>query len=150
MILKKKCSKCRKLQIIDNFYLCKKRKSGIYSKCKSCCRKYYNSRYASKKAHVRRIQAKSLIKNQNGRKNALLKYFFGITLDQYNEILASQNGKCAICYKPPDKRRLCVDHDHKSGKIRGLLCHQCNHAIGLFYENKQVMKNAIGYLNAHN
>lgn len=53
-----------------------------------------------------------------------------ITPERYDELLASQNGRCAICREPPISRRLSVDHDHATNEIRGLLCHKCNRALG--------------------
>lgn len=82
----------------------------------------------------------------------------GITVDHYFEMLEKQNGKCAICIKPEscidgvskNIRRLSIDHCHKTGKVRGLLCHRCNTAIGKFDEDVIVMKNAIKYLKYNN
>ena len=54
---------------------------------------------------------------------------YGITLAQYEELLALQGGVCAICKSPPKKQALGVDHDHKSGYVRGLLCFRCNHKL---------------------
>jgi len=76
---------------------------------------------------------------------------FGIGLNEYNQILFAQDGKCAICGKHHTevKTRFCVDHDHKTGQVRGLLCKQCNFGIGMFRDNKEVLKNAIKYLKYH-
>jgi len=54
---------------------------------------------------------------------------YGLTLTDYDGMLTRQDGLCAICRKPPKKIRLAVDHDHKTGKVRGLLCGFCNHYI---------------------
>lgn len=70
----------------------------------------------------------------------------GITVETYNNILSSQDGKCAICRKKFDKR-LNVDHCHITMKIRGLLCHKCNIAIGMFEDNTKRLKAAIQYLD---
>ena len=53
----------------------------------------------------------------------------GIPLAEYDALLAAQGGGCAICGNPPKTRRLHVDHDHKTGKVRGLLCHRCNRRL---------------------
>lgn len=53
----------------------------------------------------------------------------GVTLEQYDTLLAAQGGGCAICGNPPKTRRLATDHDHATGKVRGLLCHRCNRAL---------------------
>jgi hypothetical protein len=54
---------------------------------------------------------------------------YGITLDEYEAMLAAQGGVCKLCGRPPKTRRLAVDHDHKNGRVRGLLCYRCNRAI---------------------
>jgi len=77
---------------------------------------------------------------------------YGITLEEYNKRLAEQNHSCAICKTPQLElsKTLCVDHDHKTGEIRGLLCDYCNRGLGFFKENKESMKLAINYLNKEN
>lgn len=74
---------------------------------------------------------------------------FGINIEEYNALLASQNGGCAICGKSPEhnKKRLAVDHCHSSNKVRGLLCSPCNQAIGLFRDSAELLQSAILYLN---
>jgi hypothetical protein len=51
---------------------------------------------------------------------------YGITVREYGRMLALQDGVCALCHHPPKKKRLSVDHNHKTGKVRGLLCYRCN------------------------
>lgn len=88
------------------------------------------------------------------RRNSILKYHFGITMEEYNRMLKEQNEVCAICYnKETDcekrtgkPRSLAVDHCHQTGKIRGLLCRKCNTAIGLLKENLNIINNCINYL----
>ena len=75
-----------------------------------------------------------------------LKKRYGLTEEQYNTILAEQEGKCGICKR---YRRLSVDHDHKTGKNRGLLCSNCNSGLGLFEENQNVLTSAKQYLQKH-
>jgi hypothetical protein len=69
----------------------------------------------------------------------------GVTVEQYDELLASQHGGCAICGAPPKTRRLDVDHDHRTGKIRGLLCHRCNRALPAWIKPEWLHK-AANYL----
>lgn len=78
------------------------------------------------------------------RANAL-KYGYGITVKEYERLLAKQHHACAICKKPDNTktgkpRRLAVDHDHKTGTIRGLLCFRCNLHIGFLEDDKKVKK----------
>lgn len=87
-----------------------------------------------------------------------LKRQYGLTIEDYNAMLDSQNGVCKICGMPETKMQrrgsdtkltpesLHVDHDHATGKIRGLLCYKCNTALGKFDDNPELFRRAIAYL----
>jgi hypothetical protein len=75
-----------------------------------------------------------------------LKSIYGITLEDYKNILNKQNGKCAICGEPSINKRFSVDHNHTTGKVRGLLCNNCNTGIGLLKENLEIIQRALLYL----
>ena len=78
---------------------------------------------------------------------------FGITLEEFNSILTQQDGKCAICgYSDRSDKNFfpVVDHDHLSGKVRGLLCMNCNMGIGKFKDDISRLKSAINYLGGFN
>lgn len=79
---------------------------------------------------------------------------YGVTVAWYDKTLAAQDGGCAICgakYFSPSQpdRSLTIDHDHKTGKVRGVLCHNCNTAIGLLGDNPGRLAQAIAYLRRH-
>ena len=99
-------------------------------------------------------RARKRIKEMNTKFNQDLRYHYDITLEHYNEILALQNGVCAICQHPVKitsrSKRLFVDHDHKTGKLRALLCHHCNAGLGYFKENISLFLRAIQYIVACN
>ena len=103
------------------------------------------------KAQARKYNAK----NPEVKKANRFKQEFSITLDQYNAMLESQGGRCAICgaektgVKESKKRErsLSVDHCHGTGNVRGLLCHNCNLGLGHFQDNPELLRKAIGYLN---
>ena len=131
------CVKCRKNKPLDEFALNKKSKDGRSYICKKCHRKYVTEYY---KLNPR--------KSKNG---SLSRY--GITIEDYEILFERQKGICAICGKPETRictkgmvQSLSVDHDHKTGLIRGLLCDRCNKAIGLFYHNPDLLANVIEYL----
>lgn len=71
---------------------------------------------------------------------------YGISLAQYNKVLKYQGGACAICRSPPGRTRLSVDHCHRTGLLRGLLCHRCNRAIGHFQDSAEKLERAAHYL----
>lgn len=84
-------------------------------------------------------------------KNEKLRSAFGISLEQYKALAASQNFCCAICGVPQaeQRRQMAVDHDHASGQIRALLCHNCNVGLGNFKDSQQILTKAIKYLHEH-
>lgn len=71
---------------------------------------------------------------------------FGITIEQYDAMFTAQKGVCAICSQPPGKRRLAVDHCHTTKAVRGLLCVNCNTAIGNLNDDPELFRRAIAYL----
>lgn len=82
-----------------------------------------------------------------------IKSCYGIDAIDWLELYTKQNGKCAICgskgfvmNKDRHKRLLVIDHCHSTGKVRGLLCHQCNQGIGMFKENLEFLKNAVKHV----
>lgn len=96
-------------------------------------------------------------RNKQRLRDNRLSRVYGLTNDQYIQMFESQLGLCAICgdeqqgiTKDGDTRFLCVDHCHKTGKVRQLLCVKCNTGIGQFKDDPSILKKAIAYLNKHN
>jgi hypothetical protein len=103
------------------------------NRCKSCG-KIYRKDY-SKRDYVKRAESSRQL-NLN----------YGITLADYDKMLAEQGGGCAVCGKEPNGTRLHVDHNHKTGAIRGLLCNGCNVALGSVDDNLSTLSGLIKYL----
>lgn len=105
-----------------------------------------------RKNAARRVDVNPARRDVN-RKWALRKY--GLTVEQYDAMFTAQNGQCAICYSEADpngKRaasRLHVDHDHISGRVRALLCNNCNRAIGYLKDDPDLMAAAAEYVRSH-
>ena len=74
----------------------------------------------------------------------MLRYKYGISVEEYDQMFKNQDGVCAICHKPD--KVLCVDHDHNTGEIRGLLCAQCNTALGKFRDDPLLLQRAAEYV----
>lgn len=102
-----------------------------------------NPAYADRQRKACEIYRSSKSKEQK-RDYQLAKY--GITSKEYEQKLKAQNGVCAICSRPPHKRRLNVDHDHKTKQVRGLLCWRCNKGIGWLWDDPQIVLIAATYL----
>lgn len=77
-----------------------------------------------------------------------LQKFYGVTLADYDEMLENQGNGCAICGMTPSEngRRLFVDHDHNTGKVRGLLCSKCNSGLAMFCDDSTLLLKAVEYL----
>jgi hypothetical protein len=110
---------------------------------------------ADKAAYMREWSRKAREANPDYHKNVFLKRHYGITIERYNEMLAEQNGCCAICTKAERNAingrvlALAVDHDHNTGAVRALLCGDCNRAIGLFRDDPALLDAARAYLHKH-
>ncbi len=140
--MKIKCAKCKRNLHHKKFHPEIHRKRGFAGYCKLC----------SREAH--KIWRKSLTPKERQTKSistVLLK--FGLSFDDYEVVLERQKGVCAICKrKEPNKlnqynvkKRLAIDHNHITGKFRGLLCSICNKSLGGFH-NVELLKQAINYL----
>jgi hypothetical protein len=90
-------------------------------------------------------ECKDCLYRQNRERGYNLKGNTGLTLEQYNQLLAAQDGKCAICAREPGRFRFSVDHNHETNHVRGLLCQKCNQLVaGL--DNEDWFEQAILYL----
>lgn len=79
---------------------------------------------------------------------SIIKAKYGVTCEIYDAILASQQGGCAICGIKPGNRRLAIDHDHATGRVRGILCSNCNQGIGHLRDTPALLYSAAQYLES--
>jgi len=156
----KQCSKCKRKKRSSAFSPWKKSKDGLFSWCKRCnadAQKARRDRYVAehgrgpktsrnpetlkkqRQRHYRKHRER-LLAEQGGRSH-------GITPEEYVE---RRSRSCEICgeYRPPKKAGtgMHLDHDHKTGKLRGTLCELCNRGLGNFKDNPALLKEAAAYL----
>ena len=126
------CPKCRSKfpATTEFFYPNKGQKNNLSPYCRSCTLEYINS---------------------DKTRNRLYKKRYGITIEEYDLIYSKQNGCCAICgvHQSDLNKRLSIDHNHKTGRVRGLLCDRCNRLIGFSNEEIIILRNAIKYLRIY-
>lgn len=151
----KNCSVCKCDKDISYFSRDSRAKTGIKSSCKSCDSQKNKELYLLKATEINRKnreRVRNKFKNDpNLYRNKALKQRFGISLEDKNKMSASQGDACKICLKHVSELEfpLCVDHDHRTGKIRDLLCRECNLAIGFLKDSVDTLKSAIDYLERH-
>jgi Autographiviridae endonuclease VII len=114
-------------------------------------RAYNRAWYAAHKeeitARLQRRRAEHAEEWRHRTRNHRLKFLYGISIEDYNALLAQQRGACAICRKRPG-HRLFVDHCHTTNKVRRLLCRGCNFGIGYFGDDPRLLRAAAAYLEA--
>ena len=137
----KNCPKCNTFKPFTDYYKASSKASkiqpiGMKSHCKPCVsiqrKEYYKTPDGYKKKIEKAWRDKGMI----------------FTLEAYRDLLAKQGGGCAICgaKSNPSGKALCLDHDHKTGEIRGILCHNCNTGLGRFQDTLSVLEKAVSYL----
>lgn len=155
----KVCSRCKIELDLSYFGKDKSTKDGLRYYCKDCNNSQYREWYASndgkqvaadyRKNNPEQREQSRLKWQYKNQENANLKKY-GLTKSEYNQMLNNQHGTCYICNRPPTSRKLHVDHDHKTQKIRALLCHGCNTSLGAVNEDITILINMIEYLKEFN
>lgn len=141
----KTCTKCRCSYPATSEYFCRDKYMtlGLKSWCKKCQSAYSKSRRTPELNKLRRERMKG--KHEYDFK-CYLRYKYSISLEAYTAMLNAQGGVCAICEQPPRNRRLCLDHCHKTGANRALLCNMCNSALERIETMPGWSEKAISYL----
>ena len=139
----KQCKKCLEWKPLTEYSKknAKGRKPSLQPRCKECSKEDTNL-WRSQQSSERL-------------KDLYYKRMYGMSLEEYSILLETQQNKCKLCYRDitieglgPD--RAVVDHCHKDGHVRGILCNECNRALGYFHDNIQALENAIDYLRSDN
>lgn len=169
MSLTKTCRLCGETKPIEEFYKAPGCVDGRRGECRTC---FQSSAVARKEANpelkeiARQRTAKWIEDNQDRYREYKrsyrqtdsfeksfrkwhLKKNYGLTPEQYDEMLERQGGGCAICGKPPGDIALHVDHCHDTGRVRGLLCFSCNAGLGQFRHDPQLLGRAMDYAAIH-
>jgi hypothetical protein len=138
-----KCSTCKEDKDPSCFHKAGNKKRGYQFSCIACRKKIKNK------------QRESMTEQEwyLTQRQYWLKSQYGLNLSDYNDLIKEQNHKCAICETDEVdafKGLLFVDHCHTSGKVRGLLCHHCNTALGKFKDSESILMRAIEYVRKNN
>lgn len=152
-MVKKICSKCGLEKDLISFFKHKISKDGHTARCKECIKDY-------NKINAPRIKERKKFWRDNNKEKLNSRSLFNrykITQEQYNELYNRQNGRCSICNKEETNKhqngnikKLSVDHNHITGKIRGLLCWRCNLVLGKINEDIDISTKITEYLQKWN
>lgn len=148
-MMNKLCPNCKKDLPISMFNKANRR-DGFQTYCRNCHNtmqreKYSKDPMAKVKRQIRAGRRKD--KDPLVQRRAELKRLYSITLEDYVKLFSKQNGVCAICFEECKTRKsLSVDHNHVTGKVRGLLCNRCNRAIGMFNDDPAILERAKKYI----
>ena len=160
----KQCCRCKEIKPIDKFSKNKRARDGISWDCKECQSARYKTQYQQHKDKWKIRRREYRFENREKiyeyskkyRQQVKRKIVYGCTIEKYDQMFEQQKGVCAICGKPErrvfcDKiTSLCVDHDHKTGKIRALLCQKCNAILGCADDDIDILLTAVDFLKEHN
>jgi len=145
-IISKKCTKCEQTLTLEHFSKHPTAKYGRNSVCIKCDSArvvaWQRANREKTRARAQRFNQKESTKQY--RRQWMLENRYGITQEEFDVLKEQQGGRCAIC--DTECEDLHIDHDHLSGKVRGLLCGSCNRAIGLLKEDPAVVRKAVEYL----
>lgn len=130
---------------------------GIRKQCNDCRNTNRRKRYRLDHERIRKQKRNYVALHKEKQKEYMLLRNYGITYKEYLIKLSSQNNVCAICYEPEISfcsksqkiKSLAVDHNHKTGKIRGLLCTKCNSALGKLRESPIIITNMLKYITKY-
>ena len=143
---KKNCTKCKKYKPLSEFYKHEYHKDKHSSRCKQCNlavqRAYRENNRKEYNARAREYHHKHKDRQRNGK----LKSNYNMTLEQKQKLYLNQNGCCLICKRSVGFNKICVDHCHKTTKVRALLCNKCNLGIGLLNHDPKILISAANYL----
>lgn len=143
MVQDKKCGACREVKPVSEFYKDAARKDGLLYRCKMCQKAKSGS---TEVLEARRKHYRTPTGKNNHFRWHLKRY--GISLDDWHQMLVAQSGRCAACSDPlsPETKHVHVDHCHDTDRVRGLLCAPCNRAEGFLRSDPGRALNLVAYL----
>ena len=142
------CSMCKIQKSLNEFSKTKQLKSGYKAHCKVCHNNINKKYYSNENNYKRQVlwaKANPESRKKSYRKNKIKKEY-GLSWDEYLSLIEKFNNSCGIC-GGKDLINLSIDHNHKPGEVRGLLCNNCNNGLGRFKDSFSLLNKAIEYLN---
>lgn len=144
------CKACKALMYLEKKPQIREKVNEFRKNNRDLVRAQERDRYHADPDSFSRKNKEWRVANPKKVKNGKLKYYWGISIDEYERMLNEQGGVCAICGTKPSERYLAIDHNHKTDSRRGLLCMECNTGLGKFKESVETMNKAIVYLQSWN
>jgi 5-methylcytosine-specific restriction endonuclease McrA len=145
----KVCTKCKELKPLTDYQNHKLMKDGKRNDCRTC-HNQQTSQWIKDNPEARKAYAQSE-RCKTGQRNSRYKKLYKITVEEYDQKMLEQKGICAICpkHQSESKKKFAVDHNHKTNQVRGLLCDNCNRALGYFQDNPDLLDSGSVYLRSY-
>jgi hypothetical protein len=153
------CPKCEHLLAVGEFQKNRRAWDGLYDRCRTCNAALTTAWYGERSQDpewcerknqrqiARRAANSGTEQQRRADKSNSLKQLYGITIEQFEAMLAAQRNTCAICpHRFKSTRDAHVDHDHATGRVRGILCTSCNNGLGRFRDDPVLLRRAARYL----
>lgn len=148
----KTCLKCKQSKALGEFHKDVSEKDGLRIYCRHCCKEMWkpygdsNRDIVSAQGKERRLKTPEKLRASARRSTLKCKY--GLTEEAWRALLSRQENKCGCCGESfkPGPRQVAIDHCHKTGVVRGLLCMKCNTGLGQFKDSPERLLRAVGYL----
>lgn len=160
----KLCRTCDTRKLHAEFAPDARSKDGMAWRCRDCARRAI-ARWCSANIEHQRDKARAQARKFRAANPAYMRDYMratrlkkrGLTVEQFNQMIAQQDGLCRICQIPLEvsatnkpgasrARQACVDHDHATGRLRAILCTRCNRGVGMFDDDPELMAKAMAYL----
>lgn len=133
----KKCTTCGVNKSREDFYKSKSYKDGLGYRCKECDGK---ARAKFREKHLDKEKARQKYRN--------IKCRYGLSKEEYDRLYERSGGACYSCGRVPANMQICVDHCHETGRVRGLLCTECNKGLGLIGDTIESVEKLLEYLKS--
>jgi hypothetical protein len=142
------CSKCNQEQPIENFYSDVSKKDILNQYCKPCCRQRAVDRKKYHQAYFLEYKRRKLKDNPSYWVDKMKQSRYGLSPNEFKQLKKSQKNRCPGCLRAFPGKKDVVDHCHKTGKVRGILCCNCNWALGQVKDDPSILLRLVDYLKS--
>ena len=140
----KVCFRCKVRKAAEEFSVQRRNSDGLHSWCRGCLSAWKRDNRSKRHSDAIAYERQQYAKHRDRKNRARRCRQYGLTESEYDALIRQADGRCASCGL--SEASLVIDHDHRTGAVRGVLCAKCNAGIGFFDDDPQKLRQAIAYL----